>query len=60
MEWTLVDQSPEQLETEWLCVAGYKIIKVYKHQPSPYTTAAIPTFLDPCLYAGDFNCQRIN
>jgi len=28
LEWSLVDQSPEQSETEWLCVdvAGYKII----------------------------------
>jgi len=32
LEWSLVDQSPEQSETEWLCidVAGYKIINVYK------------------------------
>jgi len=32
MEWSLVDQSPEQSETEWLCVdvAGCKIINVYK------------------------------
>ena len=28
LEWSLVDQSPEQSETEWFCVnvAGYKII----------------------------------
>jgi len=32
LERTLVDQSPVQSETEWLCVdfAGYKIINVYK------------------------------
>jgi len=32
LEWSLVDQSPEQSETEWLCVdvAGYKIVNVYK------------------------------
>jgi len=32
LEWSLVDQSPEQSETEWLCVdvAGYKIINFYK------------------------------
>jgi len=31
LEWSLVDQSPEQSEIEWLCVdvAGYKIINVY-------------------------------
>jgi len=31
LEWSLVDQSPELSETEWLCadVAGYKIINVY-------------------------------
>jgi len=31
LEWSLVDQSPEQSETEWLCadVAGYKIINIY-------------------------------
>ena len=34
LEWSLVNQSPEQSETEWLCVdvAGYKIINVYKPQ----------------------------
>jgi len=32
LEWSLVDKSPEQSETEWLCVdiAGCKIINVYK------------------------------
>jgi len=27
LEWTLVDQSPEQSQTEWLCVdvTGYKL-----------------------------------
>jgi len=32
LEWSLVDQSQEQSESEWLCVdvAGYKIISVYK------------------------------
>ena len=32
LEWSLVDQSPEQSETECLCVdvAGYKIVNVYK------------------------------
>ena len=32
LELLLVDQSPEQSETEWLCVhiTGYKIVNVYK------------------------------
>jgi len=32
LEWSLVDQSPELSQTEWLCadVAGNKIINVYK------------------------------
>jgi len=32
LEWSLVDQFPEQSETEWFCVdvAGYKIVNVYK------------------------------
>jgi len=32
LEWSLVHQSPDQPETEWLCVdvAGYKIVNVYK------------------------------
>jgi len=39
LEWTVVDQSPEQLDNEWLCVdvAGYKIINVYKPPPSRLT-----------------------
>ena len=34
LEWSLVDQSPEQSETGWLCVdvAGYDIINVCKHR----------------------------
>ena len=62
LEWSLVDQSPEQSETEWLCagVAGYKIINVYKPPRSGFTPTAIPTFPYPSLYAGDFNCQHVN
>ena len=32
LEWSLVDQPPDQSETEWLCVdvSGYKIVNVYK------------------------------
>jgi len=49
LEWTLVDLSPEQSETEWLCVdvAGYKFINVYKHPPLQLTPTAILTFSQP-------------
>jgi len=62
LEWSLVDQSPEQSETEWLCVdvAGYKIVNVYKPPRSRLTPTAIPTFPHPSLYVGDFNCQHVN
>ena len=62
LEWSLVDQSPEQLETEWLCVdvAGYKIINVHKPPRSRFTPMAIPTFPHLSLYVGDFNCQHVN
>ena len=35
LEWSLVDQSLEQSETEWLC--GYKLINVCKPPRSPFT-----------------------
>ena len=62
LEWSLVDQSPEQSETEWLCVdvAGYKIINVCKPPRSRFTPTAILTFLHPSLYVGDFNCRHVN
>jgi len=62
LEWSLVDQSPEQSEAEWVCVdvAGYKIINVYKPPRSRFTPKAIPTFPHPNLYVGDFNCQHVN
>ena len=52
LEWSLVDQSPEQSEIEWLCVdvAGYKFINVYKPPRSRYAPTAIPTFL-VCMLA---------
>ena len=58
LEWSLVDQSPDQSETEWLCVdvAGYKIVNVYKPPRSQLTPTTIPTFRHPSLYIGDFNC----
>ena len=42
LEWSLVDQSPEQSETEWLCVdlAGYKIMNFYKPPRSRFTSSA--------------------
>ena len=62
LEWSLVDQSPDQSETEWLCVdvAGYKIVNVHKPPRSRLTPTTIPTFPNPSLYIGDCNCQHIN
>jgi len=62
LEWSLVDQSPEQSETEWLCVdvTGYKIVNVYKLPRSRHTLTTIPMFPHPSLYVGDFNCQHVN
>jgi len=62
LEWSMVDQSPEQSETEWLCVdvAEYEIINVYKPPRSRFTPTATPTFPHPSLYVGDFNCQHVN
>ena len=52
LEWTLVDQSPEQSQTElsYVDVAGYKIINVYKPPPSCLTPTAVPT-LPVCMLA---------
>jgi len=49
LEWSLFDQSPEKLETEWLCVdvAGYKIINVYKPPRSWYHTDGHPNVPTP-------------
>jgi len=62
LEWSLVDQSPEQSETEWLFVdvAGYEIINVYKPPRSRLTPTTITTFPHPSLYVGDFNGQHVN
>jgi len=62
LEWSLVDQSPDQSETEWLCVdvAGYKIANVYKPPRLQLTPMTISTFPHPSLYVGDFNCQHVN
>jgi len=62
LEWSLVDQSPEQSETERLCieVAGCKIINVYKPPRSQLTAATVLLFPHPSLYVGDFKCQHVN
>jgi len=62
LEWSPVEQPPEQSETEWLCidVAEYKIVNVYKPPLSRLTPTTIPTFSHPSLYVGDFNCQHVN
>ena len=62
MKWTLLDQSPPTLETEWLCVDvdGYKIVNVYKPSPIRLQVSDLPVFPDPCLHAGDFNCQHVD
>ena len=62
LEWSPVNQSPEQSETEWLCidVAGYNIINVFKPPRSWLTPMAISTFPYPSLYVGDFNWQHVN
>jgi len=62
LEWSLVDQSPDQSETEWLCVdvAGYKVVNVYKPPRSLLTCTTIPAFPHPSLYAGGFNWQYVN
>jgi len=61
LEWSLVDQSPDQSETVWLCVdvAGYKIVNIYKPPRLRLTSMTIPTFPHPSLYVGDFNCQQV-
>jgi len=62
LEWSLVDQSPEHSETEWLCVdiAGHKIISVCKPPRSRLTPKAIASSPHPILYVGDFNFQHDN
>jgi len=62
LEWSLVDRSPEQSETEWLSVdvAVYKIVNVYNPPRSRLTPTTIPTFPHPSLYVGDFNFQHVN
>ena len=60
LRYTLLDQSPPTSEIEFLCVDvdGYKIVNVYKPQPTRLRTLDLPVFPHPCLYAGDFNCRH--
>ena len=57
-----VDQYPATSETEWLCVdvEFYTIINVYKPPPMRLEASDLPVFPHPVLYAGDFNCPRVN
>ena len=57
-----VDQYPATSETEWLCVDVdcYTIINVYKPPPMRLEASDLPVFPHPVLYAGDFNCPRVN
>ena len=59
LRYTLLDQSSQISVIDWLCVNvdGYKIVNVYKPQPTRLRTLDIPVFPHPCLYAGDFNCR---
>ena len=62
IKWTLVGQSPNTSETEWLCVDvdGYRIVNVYKPPPTRLQASDLPMFPHPVLYAGDFNCPHVN
>ena len=61
LKWTLFDQSPLTLETQWLCVDvdRYKIVSVYKPSPIRLQVSDFPVFPHSCLYVGDFNCQHV-
>jgi len=56
LEWTPVDQSPEQSKTEWLCtdVAGYNTIKHIQTFDQELTLMSILMFPRHSLYAGNF------
>jgi len=60
LNWTFVDQFPDESTIEWLCinVDECKIVNIYKPPHSLLTPTAIPVFPYPCLYSGDFNCQH--
>ena len=58
--WTLANQSLDRSAVESLCVDvnGVKIVNDYKPSTSRMIPSATPVFPHPCLYAGEFNCQR--
>ena len=60
LRYTHLDQSPTISEIVLLCVDvdGYKIVNVYKPQPTRLRTLDLPVFPYPCLYTGDFNCRH--
>ena len=60
LSWTLAGRSPKDSKIEWLCmdVAGLKIIN-YKPLSLHLSTASLPMFPFPCVYAGDFNCLHV-
>ena len=61
LKWTFVDQSSATSETE-LCVNvdGYRIVNIYKPPPTRLKASDLPVFPHSVLYAGDFNCSRVN
>ena len=62
LKWTLADQPPAALETEWLCedVDGYRIVNVYKPPPTRLQASDLPVFPHIVFHAGDFNCSYVN
>ena len=60
LRYMLLDQSPLTSEIEWLCVDvdGYKIVSIYKPQPTRFRSLNLPEFFHPCFYADNFNCHR--
>ena len=49
--YTLLHQSPQTSEIEWLCVNvdGYKIVNVYKPPPTRLRSLDLPMFPHPCF-----------
>ena len=41
-------------------VDGYRIVTVYKPTPTRLQASDLPVFPHPVLYAGDFDCPRVN
>ena len=62
VSWSLIDQSPDSAEIEWVCINidKYNIINVYKPPLVKFPPSGLPTFPSPSLYAGDFNCHHVD